>query len=222
MDLKLNGLAYRIAKAGIDTTREARQTLLRSLAMAQVEDPRSELARAGRRFAGGNQIIANGIAPVAAIPTTTATVALVNMEDPGGLVIHLNRVTCWLGSGTPAAGATLLAAISPIKLVTLPTTMATGWGMGSLSGSSQSTKSLWATAVTMPSPGSKPIAWFALASSLQPAAANVGQGDNPIDMEGQICIPPGYACGFTVLSGAGTTPLYGISVTTSEMESDLE
>lgn len=222
MEVSLLGQAYRIAKAGLDTVEQVRQTIIRSQAVAQVEDPRAELARSGRRFSGGNQIIVNGIAPVAAIPTTTATIALVNMEDPGGLAIIVNRVSFWLGSGTPAAGATLFAAISPIKIVTLPTTMATGWGWGSSSGSSRTSKALWATAVTMPNPSNRPIAWVALSSSLQAAAANVGQGDNPIDIEGQLLIPPGYALGFGILSGAGTTPLYGISVSASETESDLE
>lgn len=222
MEVSLLGQAYRIAKGGLDSVEQLRQTVIRSLGVAQVEDPRAELARAGRRFAGGNQVIANGIAPVAAIPTTTATVALCNMEDAGGAAIMVNRVSLWLGSGTPAAGATLFAAISPIKLATAPTTMATGWAWGSSSGSSRASKALWATAVTMPNPSNKPIAWVALLSSLQSAAANVGQGDNTVDLEGQFLIPPGYALGFAVLSGAGTTPLYGISVTASETETDLE
>lgn len=218
MDVSLIGKAYRIAKGGLDSLGAFRQTVIRSQAVAQVEDPRAELARAGRRFGGGNQVIANGIAPVQAIPTTTATVALVNMEDPGGSAICIDRVSYWLGSGTPAAGAALFATISRGKVASPPTGMATGWGWASLSGSTRASKALWATGVTLAA-GS---AWVALLSTSQLAAANVGQGDNAIDLEGQLLIPPGYACGFAILSGAGTTPLYGLSVTASETETDLE
>ena len=102
-----------------------RSTGNESLATAQVEPARLEWSRAGYRFIGGTQIIANGIAPVAAIPTTTATLALYNSDRAQSLVIE--RLGFFLGSGTPAAGATLLAAVS--RTVATPVTAhATGYG----------------------------------------------------------------------------------------------
>lgn len=193
-----------------------RATRFESLAMAQVEDERTELARAGRRFMGGLQIIANGIAPVAAIPTTTATLALFNNDLTKSFAIH--GLHMFLGSGTPAAGATLFVAISTGPIATKPVANATGYGSQSCSGASQATKAFWATGVTMPA-GS---AWKAVLSNMQLAAANVGQGDGFREFAGGLIVPPGYALGFGILSGAGTTPLYGISASWSELELDLE
>jgi hypothetical protein len=193
-----------------------------SIAVAQVELAKAESARAGRYFGGGNQIIANGIAPVAAIPTTTATLALYNAEDPGGLSYEIDRIGFWLGSGTAAAGATLFATVSPAKIVTAPTANATGYGSASMSGSTRVTKAIWTTAVTVPSPTGRAPAWIQISSNFQLAAANVGQGDGYVEMNGCLLVPPGYALGFAILSGAGTTPLYGISASWSEMQKSLE
>lgn len=201
--------------------RHLRGTVIESLAVAQVEFENAELARAGRIFIGGNQIIANGIAPVAAIPTTTATLALFNGEDSGGLSYQISKIGFWLGSGTPAAGATLFATVSPSKIATPPTVGATGYGVASASGSTRSSKALFATAVTIPSVPRAP-AWVQVISTLQPAAANVGQGDLFVEKKGGLYVPPGYALGFGILSGTGTTPLYGISVEWAEVESELE
>ena len=57
---------------------------------------------------------------------------------------------------------------------------------------------------------------------LVPAAANFGQSDQPFEIRGGIAVPPGYAMGLAILSGAGTTPLYGVGGRWGEMESDLE
>lgn len=202
---------------GLETLR---LTQFESQAIAMVEDPKIEVTRAGRRFHGGNQIIANGIAPVTAIPTTTATLALFNAEDPGGMALCIDKVNFWLGSGTPTAGATLLATVSTKKIATPPSAMATGYGLQSASGSTRTSKALWTTAVTLPSP---PVpAWHALISTFQLAAANVGQGDGWIELNGGLIVPPGYAAGFAILSGTGTAPLYGVSASWTELELELE
>ncbi len=192
-----------------------RLTGYESLSVAQNEPARYELSRAGFRYFGGNQIIANGIAPVTAIPTTTATVALYNSSFNNSIV--LERLGFWLGSGTPAAGATLLATVSSQPIATAPS-LATGWGSQSASGSASTSNAVWGTAVTLPSAG----AWFQVQSTQQLAAVNVGQGFSPEDFEGAIIVKPRCALGLAILSGAGTTPLYGISATWTELESELE
>ena len=197
--------------------RTLRMTGIESLAMALVEPPGFELSRVGRRFFGGTQIIANGIAPVAAIPTTTATLALFNGEEVGGKALAIEQLGFFLGSGTPAAGATLLACVSPRKIVTAPTAMTTGYGVQSASGQGSS-KALWTTALAIPTTA----AWFQVASTQQLAAVNVGQGDNVVTLDGKLVVPPGFALGLAILSGAGTTPLYGISCVHSEIECELE
>ena len=193
-----------------------RSTNFASVAVAQTESPYLEATRNGKRMHGGTQILANGIAPVAAIPTTTATLGLYNNDvNSNGLSLIIDWVNFYLASGTPAAGATLFVAVA--KPTTAPTVNATGYSSGPLSGTANGSKSLWATALTLPAG----VVWSALTSTLQPAAANIGQGDSPLDLGGRIVIPPGYALGMALLSGAGTTPIYGISAQWAELELDL-
>lgn len=195
--------------------RALRMTGLESLSTAQTEPLRFELSRSGRRFIGGNQVIASGIAPVAAIPTTTATLALYNRDPTKVLVIE--QLGLWLGSGTPAAGATLFATVAG-PIASAPTAMLSGFSISSASGSGVASKALWAAAVTLPGAPS----WFQVLSSFQLAAANVGQGDIVSNLDGAIVIPPLHALGLGILSGTGTTPLYGISCIHSEIEAQLE
>ena len=197
-------------------SRALRMTAYESVAVASVEPSGFELTRGGRRFIGGNQIIANGIAPVAAIPTTTATLALYNADPDKSLVIE--RLGFWLGSGTAAAGATLFATVSAGPIASPPTAHATGYGTQNANGGTQASRAFWSAAVTLP--GSP--AWFQVLSSFQAAAANVGQGDIIANLEGLIIVPPLRALGLAILSGAGTSPLYGVSCVHVEIEADLE
>lgn len=210
-------LTGRIQKGANNTQQGLRGTALGSLAIAQLEPALAEAARAGLRFGGGTQVIANGIAPVAAIPTTTATLALWNGESPGGRSYLVQRVHFGLGSGTPTAGGTLFAALAPAAIAA--PTPATNYSSGSLSRGGKATKAVWGTAVTF----AAGAAWMAMASSFQLAAANVGQGDGTGYLsEGGILVPPGYALGLAILSGTGTTPLYYVSMEWTELELDLE
>lgn len=219
MDMEME--VRRFAKNGIGADRMLRSTVLESLAVAIVEAENVECARAGRRFCGGTQIIANGIAPVAAIPTTTATLGLYNAEPAGGRSLVIDRLGFYLGSGTAAAGATLLAAVSTGQLATAVAANATGYGSQSMSGSGSQTRARWGTALTFPT---SPIAnaWIQILSTQQLAAANVGQGDGQVELKGAFIVPPGYCLGFAILSGAGTTPLYAITAQWTELELDLE
>lgn len=219
MGIDIRAELRRFSKNALGSAQKTlRLTGIESLAAALIEPIGFEMSRAGNRFIGGLQVIASGIAPVAAIPTTTATLALWNGEDSGGKAIAIEQLGFFLGSGTPAAGATLFACVSPKKIATAPTSMASGYGLQNASGSTKASKALFATAVTIP--GSP--AWFQVCSTQQLAAANVGQGDNVVTFDGKLIVPPGYAAGFAILSGVGTSPLYGISTVHSEIDADLE
>lgn len=221
MNVLLQATIRRFTRMSLgNSPQNLRLTGIESLAVASVEPDRFELTRSGRRFVGGCQIIANGIAPVAAIPTTTATLALVNTESAGGSCLVIERLGFWLGSGTPAAGATLFGCVSTKPIATQPTAMQTGYGSSNANGGTNYSKALFSAAVTIPSTPAP--AWFQVLSTQQLAAGNVGQGDGLADLNGSIVIPPGHALGLGILSGAGTTPLYGISVGWSELEADLE
>lgn len=209
--------AVRLLTGGASTIRA---TNMESVAVAQYEPFNADAARAGLRFVGGNSIIANGIAPVSAIPTTTATLALYN-PDPN-VTLYVDSVSFWLGSGTAAAGATLFGCVSSAPIAT-PPTMATGYAVSSASGSSKRSSAVLGTAVTIPTSPYAP-AWFAMGSSFQLAAANVGQGDGYREFNGGIAVPPLRALGMGILSGTGTSPLYGISLSWVEIPNsgDLE
>lgn len=200
---------------------EPRASAYESLMVAQYEPARAAATAAGMRYLGGTNIIANGIAPVTAIPTTTATLALYNGEPTGGKSLVIERLGFWLGSGTPTAGATLMVCVSPAAIATAPTAMATGYTVSSASGAPNRSNAVFTTAVTVPVLPSAP-AWMQVISTFQLAAANVGQGDQVSDLEGCIIVPPKSALGIAILSGTGTTPLYGVSVMWSEFQFDLE
>lgn len=191
-------------------------SILGSAKMAQVEPPRTLTSAMGRRYAGGCQVIASGIAPVAAIPTTTATLALYNGESDGGASLVIERIGYGLGSGTAAAGATLFLCVTKIPLATVPT-MESNYALQSLSNGNRRSKAIWKAGATVSTD-----AWFAAMSSFQLAAANVGQGGDYYIGEGEIIIPPRHALGIAILSGSGTSPLYSVGAVWSELDLDLE
>lgn len=217
MSFLVQGRGRRASKIGADD-RELRLTTLESLAVAQFEPEYIQIAASGRRYVGGCQVIASGIAPVQVIPTTTATLALYNSDIDGGLSIAIDSLSFCLGSGTAAAGATLWACVTNGKVAAANIPSAAANYSSQVAGKKgNGSISVWGTAVTIPT-GS---AWFQATTSFQLAAANVGQGDQAASLKG-IVVPPGYALGLGIFSAAGTTPLYAITGTWIETELDLE
>lgn len=216
--MNLSGLISRFQRQGNNLDgAPIRLTTLASLAIAQVEPPYLETARSGRRMHGGTQTIAAAVAPVQAIPTTTAAIALYNSDTAGnGLSLVVDWLNVFLASGTAAAGLSVLATIA--KPAAAPAANVASYASGSLSNASRTSKAVWATALVM---AGAPV-WSALNSSFQPAGANAGQGDNPLDLGGRLIVPPGFALGLSILSGVGTTPLYGVSAQWAELEIDVE
>lgn len=214
--MRIEALVKRFSrKFTSDALATPRLTSLESQAVALVEAPNTERTAAGRRYMGGTQVIASGIAPVTAIPTTTATLFLYNTAPDQGKCLVIDQIGHFLGSGTPTAGATLLVTITNGKPASVPAA-ASNYTSQSCSGFGTSV-ARWATGITIPA-GS---AWVQATSSFQLAAANVGQGDYPAFFNGGLVIPPGYGLGIAILSGTGTTPLYSVSATWDELELDL-
>lgn len=209
-----------LAKSAQGARAVQRATTLGSMAVAQVELPRAEVARAGRYFFGGNQVIASGIAPVSAIPTTAISAGLYNAAQDGTMIVVDFIAGPWLGSGTAAAGATLLCGISQAKAAgTLPTANLSNWSSRNANGASTRVSvGLWDATATFVA---AQTSWFSLGSNFQLAAANVGQGGPGLVIHGGILVPPGYEVGFAILSGAGTSPLYGLSMGWAELPLDI-
>lgn len=209
MLLTVQGRAVAPAYGGNGSVRDIAQTAMGALRVAQLGLPNLEDALAGFRFGGGCQVIAEGIAPVSAIPTTTATLALFNPLTSGRVLV-VDWLSFFLGSGTAAAGATLLACSSG-QVATAPSA-ATSYESANLAGRSGSSVAVWGKALTIPDG-----TWLGVQSTFQLAAANVGQGDGRANLGGAFIIGPGKALGLAVLSGAGTSPLYQISASWLEL-----
>lgn len=211
------GLVGRFSSLGKGVEAQVRLTGAGSVAVANVESPDVEVARAGRRFYGGTQALGSGIASVTAIPTTAAAHVLFNGETGASSRTYVIRqVSYYLASGATAAGSSLLYAVS--KTSETKPSAAASYSTQSISGSSSaSSKAVWGTAVTL---GSTPT-WGQLAGQLNAGAANVGQSDQPWQSNGLILIPPGFMLALTVLN-TNTTGVYCVSVIWDELDLDLE
>lgn len=195
-----------------------RLTEYASLAVQQVEPAGLELSRAGVRYAGGCQVVANGVAPVQAIPTTSGALCLYNSEPDGGKSIVVESVSVSLASGTPGTGFALYAGLSQGRLATAPSA-ASNYGsapMGKVGG--KSSIAVWATTFTL---AGSPKWWALIAGKTGGASASVGDGGTR-DLAGRVVIPPGHALGFTVMSPAGTSPLFAIHAEWAEVQVTLE
>ena len=210
-----NGITGRSSPASGNNQQELLLSILGSLKTAQYEPDRALLSAAGRRYYGGCQVIASGIAPVAAIPTTTATLFLWNGEAAGGASYVIEELNYALGSGTAAAGAALMVCVT--NIAQSAPSAASNYASQSCSDGSRATRAVWGTAITVAT-----SAWKIASSSFQLAAANVGQGGDPYRPNGALVIPPGYGLGIAILSGTGTSPLYSLSALWSEVQLDLE
>lgn len=193
-----------------------RATPLASLSVAQTESPYLEKTRSGMRFSGGLQLLANGIAPLQAIPTTTASLSLFNSDTSGSsYCFDIDWLNVFLASGTAAAGLTVFVCVA--KPTTVPSASVAGYGVSNASSSTIGSKAIWSAGLALPAN----TVWTPLASTLQTAGANIGQGDNFADLGGRFVVPPQYALCIAILSGAGTSPLYGVGVQWGEQQETL-
>ena len=158
-------------------------------------------------------------APVAVVPTTTASFALYNGNAVlgGGYYIHLLKVSCFAVSGTGAVGGSVLVGLSPTVQAAAVSGYAGVVGPKSLSSSPSVRTSLAVVGGAITLAGA-PV-WTQI-GQIPAASGTVGSGAT-LDVEGLVIIPPGFACGFDVMSSAGTTPLYGWSFIYSEFPTYL-
>lgn len=218
MSWPIEYVTSRLAKLGIGVKHPAQSTAYGSARVAQVEPSLLELARSGAIFGGVMNIVANAISPVQTLPTTSPTISLYNGEDMGGKTLVLLDAVHYHAGGTAGVGSSLWAAVSPQRIASPPSSTATGWKVGSLSGSRKTSAALLATSVTLPG---TPV-WHVLNGNTQAAATTLGSANNPYSVLGMIIIPPGYALGMDVVSGAGSSAVYGISLAWAELQLDLE
>lgn len=224
MNAILNGIVRRLFGSGRklpETQQPFAMDFAGGQAMSQLLPPKALRAAAGRRY---NAVVGNGatfIAPVTAVPTTTATFLLFNGEAAGGKSYFIDTAYAFLASGTNGVGGALLGAVTlsaQQAAGVLPAAYASTV-VSSLSGKSGGTKGVLANAWTIV--GGTP-SWGVLAKSEAAAGATIGANVLLANLDGGIVVPPQYGLALTVLSGTGTTALYGVGVSWDEIEADLE
>ena len=195
-----------------------RLTHQESLAVAQVEPPGFEMARAGRRFILGNDAAITGIAPVQAHPTTAAQWAIWNADATK--TMFFEELGVYLESGTPGVGGALLACLfrTPAQVGAL----VAGTAISRASKGSAASKAITKTSVTITDPAAPN--WYTVA---QYGGANVTAFASATVfehrfLEGRIAVPPNYGLGLAVLAPAGTTPLFAPFAMWVEQETDME
>ena len=186
-----------------------------SLKVAQVEFTHQGLCLAGRMFAISAGVVANAKAPIQDLGTTTAAWALWNGNTvASNRYLILDTVGVHLASGTSDIGATLWAGLSPTAQASAVSSATGIVGPKNLAASTTLTSAaIMGGAVTL----AGAPAWFPLGGFAPHAAAATPGSGLVVVVGGRICIPPQFACGFTVLSGAGTTAKYAVSATWVEM-----
>lgn len=215
MDLNLLGLVKRFTKVWPTGNRPVRMSNVESLITAKCEPDGADLARAGRRYQVAFTSAATGRAPVTAVPTTAAAFLLWNGETDNGKSYVVEDLGIVQLSGTAAIGMTILWALTTVRIAA--PTAATGYNVRSCSRSGLQSKAIFADNQTL---AVDPSGWAVVTSNGNPATTN-GGGDVR-DMQGRILVPPGYGLAMTVLSGAGTAPLFLASPMWCELELDLE
>ena len=193
-----------------------RCTAFGSKNVAQLEPRYQEIARLGRMYsistAGGT-----AKAPVASVGTTTAAFALFNGNAATTRYqIVLIEVAVFIVSGTPALGGSVMMGMSPTVQAAAVSGYSGVVGPKSLSGStSRTSQAVIGGAITL---AGAPV-WTQIGNIQAIAAGDVGHGGT-YNVDGRVIIPPQFACGFTVMAAAGTTPLYGWAFTFAEYQTD--
>lgn len=170
-------------------------------------------------------VMGNGstfLAPVTAYPTTTLTMALYQPDK--GRILKISGLHYFVASGTPGVGAALLACVTTVTQArpTLSTGINGGYAntiISSLKSGGQpgDTKALFINAITLtgPQPAWVPAGGNSAGTATATIASHAAAFDvNYLGFE----IGEGHMLGVTLLSGAGTTPLYGFGVTFEEWD----
>lgn len=182
-----------------------RQTMLGQLSVAEVEPKYYELARAGLIF-GITHTVATAIVPLQVFPTTTAGFVVNNVSTDGSLLVPL-KIGISVGSGTAGAGASLGVGVTPSALATQLTADGAGVVHKSLrdAGKVPTAYMDFAKAVVAP-------VYSIIGVCNHAAVATVG-GGGLFDCDGLFVVKPTFALAGFILSGAGTSAAYCISVT---------
>ncbi len=219
--LQVAPVGYKTTGSGSTLVKEL--TNMGSLRVAGFEPRGFELARSGRSFCGGHQVIAAAISPVADIPTTTAPMVLYNASATGDSpprVLVVKRLSfAYATSGTLSAfGSNLFAGVTPTVLATALTANGSNINIQSKKGTGSS-KAFIDAAKTIVA-----TTHINLGGIAHGAETTMSIGYT-IKLPFPFLVQPGCALSFGVLSAidsaGATTPLYMLSVGWDEIEATL-
>lgn len=185
------------------------------LNVSQLLPPYAQLCAAGFVFAVDTSA-GTALAPVTAMPTSTATWALYNANSGGGKSLVVIQVAVSQISGTAGLGAGLVGTITVGEQTAIAANYASTV-VSCLDGTAKQPNAFLDDAITLVGTQS---AWITLAADDRLAVVTVG-GGFVADIDGKMIVPPHGIAGFDVLSPAGTTPLYDISIIFAEVQLDL-
>lgn len=205
MSTQLQGRVAPIGQQYDNTPLDILQTNLGSTRVGQTEPDYFEMARRGWLF-GVHHTVATAIAPVQVISTTTAPFVLNNVDTSGNVIVPL-LVGVMLGSGTAGLGLTLCAGVTNGAVTTQLSADGTGVVHKCLRDQGNTPTAFADFAKTIPA-GSV----FNNIGGMQNAAAAVVGSGFTVDLRGMYVIKPTYGFCLSILSGAGTSPLFTLSV----------
>lgn len=188
-----------------------------STRISKFEPNLMELCRSSRLFVAAMSIAADGTAPGQTLPTTSAQHIFYN-NSPGKYLVplRLGFYNCTATAGT--AGQSLWAGVTPLPLATPITGNTTGCTVGSLRGATAGNVAFYTLAGTVPTMQAN----YVLLGGVETVAETTVGCGAAFDTQGMFIVPYGYALAAAVLSGAGNTPIFGVSCTFALLELDLE
>ena len=166
-------------------------------------------------------VMGNGstfLAPVTAVPTTALTMALYN--PAAGRKLLVKEASYFLASGTPTASSALFATVTSVPQArpTLSTGANGGYASTVISalngaGAPGDTRALFINAITGTGPQAAWVMLGATPSGLGLASATLIGHGGVFDLSRyEFVVKEGHMLGITVLSGTGTTPLFGFGL----------
>lgn len=197
---------------GLDS--DVRMSQNRSVFITDLEPKYMEFARV-RRLYGANTGAGTAVAPVQALPTTTASWALYNPATNTKVLVPL-RAYCWGVSGTLGLGMALLIGnlTTVVATASIPAAYTDSVNKAIMPGSA-ATVAIFGNAVTVPAP-----IWNVAAARSQVAAIEVGSGLSA-ELHGMYIVQPGYALVGDVLAPVGTVALFGFGFIWGELDLDV-
>uniref|UniRef100_A0A6M3J3P0 Uncharacterized protein n=1 Tax=viral metagenome TaxID=1070528 RepID=A0A6M3J3P0_9ZZZZ len=172
----------------------------------------AQLCAAGKVF-GIETTAGTAKAPVAVMPTTTATWSLYNANTTASLVVI--KVALASISGTLGLGGAIIGTV-PIGDQTAVTSNYSGAIVGCMDGTAKTPSAYIANATTLIGTQSP---WNVLSSRDMLAVIGVGAG-MVANVNGMMVVPPLGSAGFDVLAPVGTTALFAISIVFAEVTLD--